>query len=354
MQLILIGSYPDYGGAIGGISMHIKRLRMHLLLNGDAPIVYTPVGEGNADEGIFTVRGSIDIAQKLWRHQGSLVHIHVTGWKTWALVGMVNTVRRGKTILTVHGEGLSRTWDSAGRLKRMALARTLRSYDHVVAVNDHVADSVRRAVPGIENLSMIPAFVPPIPQQADRDNVPNNVWRFVDSHGPLVSINGWMTWLNGIDDLYGFDLMLQALRVLLKTYPNLGVVAAVCGVAPGASDLWERTRLMAGELGVADNVCWVTEPCEYYPILERSDVMIRPTRTDGWPLSIGEAMWFDVPVVASDACQRPAGAITFRSGDAEDLACKIATTLDGAPRPGLSVPAYHEELMSLYERLSAS
>jgi glycosyltransferase involved in cell wall biosynthesis len=351
MRIALIGSYPDYGGNIGGISMHIKRMRNHLLLRGHEPVVYAMNGRGNPSESIFPTRRLRQIPLIMVRERNALAHLHVTGWKNWAISAIPLRLRRQKTILTVHGEGLRMSWKSTGAVGRRLIRTTLRQYDHIVAVNEHVQESVLDILGPVDNLSMIPAFVPPVPSQTDRDAVPARAWQFIREHQPIVSMNGWVNWLRGTQDLYGFDVMLRAVRDLLRQYPGLGVVAAVCGIAPGADNLWEQIQSQAATLGVQNRICWITEGCEYYPILERSNLMIRPTRTDGWPLSIGEAMYFGVPVIASDVCARPEGTILFAAGNADDLADKINRTLASKVRPGAIRLDYHERLMALYETM---
>ena len=75
-----------------------------------------------------------------------------------------------------------------------------------------------------------------------------------------------------------------------------------------------------------------TKACQFYPILLRSDIFVRPTNTDGFGVSIAEAIYFKVPAVASDVCQRPEGTILFRSRDIDDLTLKVKDVLDNHER----------------------
>ena len=60
----------------------------------------------------------------------------------------------------------------------------------------------------------------------------------------------------------------------------------------------------------------------------KSDVFVRPTNTDGYGVSIAEAIHFKIPAVASDVCQRPEGTILIRSRDIDDFTSKIKNVLD--------------------------
>jgi glycosyltransferase involved in cell wall biosynthesis len=351
MRIALIGPYPDYGGNIGGISMHIKRIRAHLLARGHRPVVYTTCGRGCPNEGIYKIASAFDTPWVQVKESDCLTHLHMTCWKVWALSAVCRPIRRAPLLLTVHGEGLRQDWDRAGKITRLAIRGTLLAYDRIIAVGDHVADSVRYVLGPRARVVTIPAFVPPVPSEADRQAMPDGFRRFVASHRPIIGMNGWLNWHEG-QDLYGFDTMIEALAILRRSHPELGVVASICGIGPNARDLWERTRALSRQAGVDEHVCWITEKCEFYPVLEKSDVMIRPTRTDGWPLSIGEALHFGVPVVASDVCRRPDGVAVFKTGNANDLAEKVDQALSQGPS-GISVRLnYHEQLMDLYESLN--
>jgi glycosyltransferase involved in cell wall biosynthesis len=95
--------------------------------------------------------------------------------------------------------------------------------------------------------------------------------------------------LGRLDGVKGYDLLLRALARL----PD--VRAVVIGEGAARRDL-ER---LARELGVADRVempGWVERPSEQLPDF---DVFCLPSRSEGFPLSIVEAMLAGLPVVAS-------------------------------------------------------
>ena len=60
----------------------------------------------------------------------------------------------------------------------------------------------------------------------------------------------------------------------------------------------------------------------------KSDVFVRPTNTDGYGISIAEAIYFKVPAVASNVCSRPEGTILFRSRDSDDFVSKVNHVLN--------------------------
>jgi glycosyltransferase involved in cell wall biosynthesis len=71
--------------------------------------------------------------------------------------------------------------------------------------------------------------------------------------------------------------------------------------------------------GIGDHFCFARSATEYWPIIERSTVLVRPTSTDSYGISVMEAIGLGVPAIASDACRRAPGAILFRNRDFESL-----------------------------------
>ena len=68
-----------------------------------------------------------------------------------------------------------------------------------------------------------------------------------------------------------------------------------------------------------NNVLLITEKHSFYRIIEMSDIIIRPTATDGDALSIKEGLYLKKKVIATDRVDRPDGVILFHYNDAESL-----------------------------------
>jgi glycosyltransferase involved in cell wall biosynthesis len=68
-------------------------------------------------------------------------------------------------------------------------------------------------------------------------------------------------------------------------------------------------------------------------LIERSDVLLRPTYFDGDAVSIREALFLDTPVVATDNGMRPAGVdLISMPPRAETLAAKVVEVLSDKTR----------------------
>ncbi len=86
----------------------------------------------------------------------------------------------------------------------------------------------------------------------------------------------------------------------------------------------------------------------------RADLFLRLNREDAYGVSIQEALDCGVQALASDVCQRPAGAMLFSNGDWRDLKLQFENligafdTLDFADRQSTD---YHTQLVELYKDL---
>ena len=94
------------------------------------------------------------------------------------------------------------------------------------------------------------------------------------------------------------------------------------------------------------------------PALARSSVLLRPTNTDGDAVSVREALWLGVPVIASDVVERPAGTELFRTRDAESLwqaTLRVCSDLPAARArlAGAARSDGFESLLAVYKRVLA-
>lgn len=129
-----------------------------------------------------------------------------------------------------------------------------------------------------------------------------------------------------LDEQKGYDLLIAAL-------PSLPTVTAVLvGDGPARGELEQLAR----HHGVADRVIltgWETEARRY---LGGFDVFVLPSRYEGFPLSIVEAMLAGLPVVASDVGSVSECVLDGETGsvvpadDRERLAEAIRTLLESA------------------------
>jgi glycosyltransferase involved in cell wall biosynthesis len=152
------------------------------------------------------------------------------------------------------------------------------------------------------------------------------VAHFIDSHNPIIaSTASSFAFYKGVD-LYGIDLLIKTLSVLIIDFPQIGLIIAI-----GAVNNKKYYQSILAELGkhtLFNNTLILLNTKEIWPIFQRSNLMLRPTFTDGDALSIREALHFKCQVIASNCCKRPEGVVTFENRDLSDLINKTKHILN--------------------------
>jgi len=175
------------------------------------------------------------------------------------------------------------------------------------------------------NIEVISSFIPPVVKEEDIMEIPKEVWDFIDSHTCVISSNAFRISFYNNQDLYGIDMLIELCANLKQYYPRIGIVFCLPDI--GDYEYFNKMKQRIAEKGIENNFLFQTKPCQFYPILMKSDVSVRQTNTDGDGISIREALYFKIPVVASDVCQRPEGTILFENRDIDDFTSKVMNVL---------------------------
>jgi len=98
----------------------------------------------------------------------------------------------------------------------------------------------------------------------------------------------------------------------------------------------------------------MNEPLSFVKLIEASDIMIRPTQTDGDALSVREALFLGKAVLASDVVSRPEGTSLYQKNNAEDLYNKTVELI-GQIRSNVAkadnMPGQHQDYFQFYDQL---
>lgn len=191
------------------------------------------------------------------------------------------------------------------------LARILRSYASVsvfTALTEEDADAFTRT--GLNNVRVMPnplAFWPEHP--TDRATV--------DSRSLL--------YLGRLSHEKGVDLLVDAWSLIADRHPTWDL--HVVGDGPQEGELRAQARGLAG----ADRIEWRGPTGEPQATLTDSDLVVLPSRTEGLPLVLAEALACARPVVATDC----SSGVRQLVGDAGTLVPRgdsraLATALDEA------------------------
>ena len=130
----------------------------------------------------------------------------------------------------------------------------------------------------------------------------------------------------------GVDVLLQAIGRLVGRYPELQV--CVVGDGPLRADLEHEAR----ELGIGERVMFVGITADVRPWLAASDLFVLPSRSEGTPRALLEAMAMGTAVVATRTGGTPeivedgVSGMLVEAEDASGLGRGIGGMLDDAAR----------------------
>jgi glycosyltransferase involved in cell wall biosynthesis len=307
----LIGSYPP---PYGGLSVHIKRLKAFLERRGTEVAVLADPGSGRGGEGVTPTRlGPPWYLRRLLKRQRGLLHFHTSGIGSLRLIPLSLLALRGRAVVITLHSLRDRFREPLAELP----AKALRAFPRVICVGSGIRDQlVERGLPAAR-LSVIPSYLPPDRTDQDRRSIAPEVDRFLGTHRPILTASAYRLVFFNDQDLYGLDLCIDLCQQLIVDHPQLGFVFALPEI--GDEEYFASMQERIAAAGIGAHFCFSRSAAEYWPIIERSSLLVRPTNTDSYGVSVKEAIDLGVPAIASDVCHRPPGAILFPSRDCSSL-----------------------------------
>lgn len=130
----------------------------------------------------------------------------------------------------------------------------------------------------------------------------------------------------------GQDLLVRATERLLRDYPSLSCVIAG-EIYKGQDSSVKKLRAYVEDRGLSDSISFVGNVSDVPSFLQTLDVFVLPSRTEGFGISLIEALSCGIPCVASDLegpreiLSRPDLGDLFTPGNAGALAEAIGDVL---------------------------
>ena len=208
-----------------------------------------------------------------------LVHVHLWPAQLWAALG----VPRATPMVTTEQNTHNRRRDSP-RLFRSPDALMYARFAQIIAVSDETARSLVEWAPGtknkvttIENALLIDRYAEAPPTPRSELGVPDGV--------PLIAI------LARLEPVKDIATLLDA----VARVPD--VFLAIAGDGPLRPSLEAKAK----NLGIAGRVRFLGRIAGVAGLLKAADLYVQPSRHEGFPRAVAEAMAAGLPVVVSDA-----------------------------------------------------
>ena len=283
----------------GGISSYVRMLRDTELYTRWRVEQITTHRDGTATDKLGAFAGGlVQYTTALVTRRPALVHVHMSAYGSFirkAIMVWMAAAVRVPVIVHVHGSDFDLMYDRVPRPLKSVMRATLRRAAVVVALGDRWADRLSAMAPGA-NVTVVPNGV----------RVPSAPTRSADG-GPVHVV-----FLGEIGERKGAF-------TLLETWAKLAVDADVLDGArlTMAGDKGaDRAERLIAELGIGDSAevrSWIG-PAEVAQLLGDADVFVLPSRSEGQPMALLEAMANGLCVVASDVGGIPEMVEDGRSG----------------------------------------
>lgn len=206
---------------------------------------------------------------------------------------------------------------------------SMRYVDMLVIIGTGTAQSYRdNGVSKAPRTIIESAFLPPQLDQEARiwDSYPLHVARFLAQHRPSLLMNAYQICMWHGKDLYGIDAALELLVGLRTRYSDIGLLIVLGSV--GDVPQYQILKNYIDMHTLSNAVCLVEGQKELWPLMKKVDLFIRPTVSDGASVSVQEALYFGLPVVASNVCERPPSVSVYRIGDQQDFTAKVVSAIE--------------------------
>lgn len=232
----------------------------------------------------------------------------------------------GRKLFTVHGVHLHKydfmggvKWKLA-RLARLSLERQLyKRMDRLITVSDDDADFLRKHH-GVDSTTIYNGI--------DFSRI-ESVQKSKHALHKLDLPPGKQLYLMvaRFDFPKGHDVLLRAMAIMKRQ----GLLDSRLFLFAGAGALFSEMQALASALGVAEHVRFLGTRTDAYELMKACDVFVLPSRWEGLPVALIEAMVAGIPAVASRTCgintvAREAGnnIVLFENGNPDDLARALA------------------------------
>lgn len=163
------------------------------------------------------------------------------------------------------------------------------------------------------------AFLPPDTRNEAQllTAYPVTLHDFMQTHERLIVANAFQLSLFNNKDLYGFDQLVEAFARYAQTDSRAGLILLLA--QRGDEQLYAQLVARITDDQLRDRVYLLEGNYLLWPLLKKVDLFVRPTLSDGASVSVEEALYCGVNVIASDVCWRPAASKLYKAGDVGGL-----------------------------------
>lgn len=345
MRVLQLGPFPPPNG---GVQTNLKAIHDLLGTRGHETMVIalTRASQTENIPNIYKPRSIAQLVKLLFTLKFDIVHFHIGGNFTFRLAMLTlicGLLPNCKSVVTFHSGGYA--LEAVKTAKPFSLRGfAFRSLDYIIGVNSQMLEMFRAFGVSENKTSLIMPFVLQKPSPSVK--VPENLQEFVESHRPFLLT------VSGLEKEYAVSLQIEALKEVFRKFPNAGLM--ILGWGSLEKELREliASKKYAGNIFLAGDV----DREVALRLIEKADILLRPTFYDGDAISVREALFLQTPVIATDNGMRPDGVKLIPSPpQVETLAEKIVEVLTDKTERRFSknIDGWEniEAVLKIYEKL---
>jgi hypothetical protein len=306
INVLITGPMPP---PAGGISIHLQRLQH--LLNDEFNLDF--IDESRLKNQLYFNIKSLNLivylkkirnAEILFIHSGNRLFkkLHILAGKLFGK----------KVIITIHGYGKKRSF-----LFRIYDQFIFNLANKIILVNPEIRQKLNL---NDKKIVIQNAFLPPILNEEPKlsDVIETRLIESRKKNKIIICANASRLDSYNGEDLYGLDIAVEATKMLVDAGVQVDVIFIVSSLDAG-EDRFKKAQNTIQQYQIQSSFFLIHERASFVKLIEQSDMVIRPTNTDGDSLTIREGLYLNKIVLASDVVQRPEGTKLFKTRNIEDL-----------------------------------
>ena len=278
---------------IGGVTVHVFRLIEQLEKRNYKHFHFIDLGM----ESIWK------LACKILRYKA--IHLHTSNPYLNLVVAIYCFLLRKRLIITLHGN-----WNRFGFAKNSATRMAVFLSYKTLVQNTF---SLKNALNWNSKATLISSFLPPGNVVPLDPILREDLLNFKSRFNLTFCTNAW----NVTFDKHGKEI--YGICDLIGIFENTPNCCLLISDPSGNYERFARNKFTT----LPYNVLFIKESHDFCNVLKLSDAFIRNTTTDGDSISIHEAMFYEIPVFASNCVPRPAGCILFNDIQKIDLEMRL-------------------------------
>ncbi len=333
-DVIILGPnlYP-----LNGITVHIKRVLERTKNRKLITTKHVPLSIRNP-QLIFFIKLLVSESR-------TKIHLH-NYHPIFLLESFLINTKKNKLIFTIHSEGIPTILEKGNAFYRFLILKFLRRCNIIICVNPSLAKRIYRFGIKRQQIVVLPAFIHPVYNREDINLLPPKIKEIRREENIILCANAGISDVMNYRIVYGLDLLQKLMRKLEKR-KNIYLVLFLA--IDRNLDKYGLTDFVAPNIKL-----FIGGRYDLTPVIASSDLFLRPTRTDGYSLSVAESLILGTPVIASDVVDRPEGTILFKTSDFEDFYDKVSNTISNLYEikkmtHNNKIPDYYDDLLRIYK-----